>query len=616
MSFSTTIYTGNGSQRDFSFSFPYISRDHISVYIDNVPTTAFTFVLAGAIQLATAPASGAEVVIRRMTPLTAPQVTFADGSLLREPDLNLLAVSSLYMAQESRDLFTGDSPTPSGGGSLPISAAQVPFTYPGSGLTASVQVRLEDLTYADGYRLAGDTDDTLSIQRVLDLGKHCALRPGKTYVASGIIGRANTGLVCVGGRAIVQVPAGANKSGIMIDVDRFTLTGVNFNGGDTTSFKDFPNAARGTRCGVIVGATAGTNRNLHDVSISDCDVFGFDNAGIWGRVVMEGNTIFGKKVSIHNVSAYTCYNGIWYDERFEYVSTTNSHATECRSGFYVQGGNNSFTGCHSTWCWDNFFLEFGYNDGHGQAVGCSFNHAYGGHNIFAKNVGNGFTFSGCSMWFGNVEILGSYGISITNSVLANLVINISGGGVNNIDNNYFVVAVSTVFTGFCFTTFRRNRDTYQATTINQEVNYGDLWMVGKTSTAIGVLQTNTTAAEFPIAYGTKKFMGKTLNELQTGNRAVIQKTGLVRSYFSVVFTTGAAIQTVKMKIRKYDRTATNILEELDCAAYCPASTVGLSIQRAVEWEFEYGEQIQILLSTSTATGFTPTAVDVRHSLVY
>jgi hypothetical protein len=261
-------------------------------------------------------------------------------------------------------------------------------------------------------------------------------------------------------------------------------------------------------------------------------------------------------------------------------------------------------------------LEFGDNDAHGQAVGCSFNHAFGGHNIFAKNVANGFSFVGCSMWFGNIEIFESYGIRITNSEIANLVVNIIGGGVNNVDDNYFVVAVSTAFSGNVFTTFRRNRDTYFATTINQDVNYGDLWMVGKASSAIGVLQTNTTAAEFPLTYGVKKWMGKDLAALQVGQRAVIQKTGIVKSYVSIVFTTAAAVQVVRMKLRKFDRTATTVLEEVDAAVNCPASTTGLTIERVVEWEFEYGEQIQIQLWTSSATGFTPTAIDVRHSLVY
>jgi hypothetical protein len=470
--------------------------------------------------------------------------------------------------------------------------------------------------YAEDFRLGSDPDDTLSIQRVLNLGQTCLLRANKTYTVQNLVGVVNTGLICPGGRAIVQLAAGANKQALTIDVSNFTLKGVNFNGGDTTDFKSFPAATIGTRCGVVVGAAFGTGRNLKEVSISDCDFYGFDKAGIWGREVMSGATIFGKKSSIHNVSAYTCYYGIWYDQRYEYVCTTNSYAYECRTGFYVQGGNNSFAACQANWCYDNFMLEFGDNDGHGQAVGCSFNHAFGGHNIFAKNVANGFTFVGCSMWFGNVEILGSYGICITDSVLANLVVNINGGGVNNVDNNYFVVAVSTAFVGNCFTTFRRNRDTYFATTINQDVNYGDLWMVARASSAIGVLQTNTTAAEFPLTYGTKKWMGKDLAALQVGQRAVIQKTGIVKTYVSIVFTTAAAAQVVRMKLSKFDRTATTVLEELDSAVNCPASTTGLTIERAVEWEFEYGEQIQIQLWTSSATGFTPTAIDVRHSLVY
>ena len=494
----------------------------------------------------------------------------------------------------------------------------VAYVHSGFGaVPTTVQAQLDSLVYAENYRLASDLDDTLSIQRIMNLGLSCGLRAGKTYTISNLLAVAGTAIVAVGGRALFTVAAGANNFGLKIDVNKFTLSGVNFDGGDATDFKSFPNAAIGTRCGVIVGAPYDTGRNLSDCSISDCDFVGFDKAGIWGREVMFGATIFGKKVSLHNVSARRCYYGIWYDQRFEYVCTTNSYAYECRTGLYNQAGNNSFAACQSNYCYDNFMLEYGYNDGHGQAVGCSFNHAFGGHNIFAKNIGNGFTFVGVSCWFGNIEIYQSYGISIRNSVIANLAITVTGGGVNNVDENYFVVAVSKVFVGNVFTTFRRNRDTYQATTVNQEPNYADLWMVGKTSTAVGALQINTAMAELNLTYGTAKWMGQDLAALQIfSSRAVIQKTGIVKTTVLMSFSTAAAAQTVRMNLVKYDRTGVTRKEVLTVGVYAPASTAGLSIGRVVEWEFEYGEQIAIEMQTTSATGYTLDAVDVRHALIY
>jgi hypothetical protein len=637
-------FYGNGATTSFPFTFKVFDRAHVKVtrtvggvnqllLLDEEYTVTLnpdqTVSPGGAVVY---PMTGSPMPVSESLTLTGAvpfdqPTDLPNGGNYRaetvENAMDYLAMQIQQIQQTALDL------TPPGGDATSLALdlaspaaskgdALVTVFQPFTGAVARTQhdKNIDTGLYAEDFRLGSDPDDTLSIQRVLNLGQTCLLRANKTYTVQNLVGVVNTGLICPGGRAIVQLAAGANKQALTIDVSNFTLKGVNFNGGDTTDFKSFPAATIGTRCGVVVGAAFGTGRNLKEVSISDCDFYGFDKAGIWGREVMSGATIFGKKSSIHNVSAYTCYYGIWYDQRYEYVCTTNSYAYECRTGFYVQGGNNSFAACQANWCYDNFMLEFGDNDGHGQAVGCSFNHAFGGHNIFAKNVANGFTFVGCSMWFGNVEILGSYGICITDSVLANLVVNINGGGVNNVDNNYFVVAVSTAFVGNCFTTFRRNRDTYFATTINQDVNYGDLWMVARASSAIGVLQTNTTAAEFPLTYGTKKWMGKDLAALQVGQRAVIQKTGIVKTYVSIVFTTAAAAQVVRMKLSKFDRTATTVLEELDSAVNCPASTTGLTIERAVEWEFEYGEQIQIQLWTSSATGFTPTAIDVRHSLVY
>lgn len=492
----------------------------------------------------------------------------------------------------------------------------VVYQHPGTGsVPRTLASKLADVVFAEDFRRADDADDAAAIQRILDQGLYCGLRAGKTYYASGLIARANTGIVCVGGRAIIRVPTGVGAFGLHIDVDRFTLTGVNFDGGDTTDFKSFPSASIGTRCGVIVGAPFATGRNLNEVSLSDCDFYGFDKAGLWGREVMAGATLFGKKTSLHNLSAYRCFYGLWADQRFEYCCFTNCYAYECRTGIYNQGGNNSFSACQSNWCYDNFMLEYGDNDGHGQAVGCSFNHAYGGHNIFAKNIGNGFTFVGCSMWFGNIEIFQSYGISITQSVIANLDIKVTGGGVNNVDNNYFVVAVSKTFVGYCFTTFRNNRDTYQATSELIEATYPDLWMIGKTSTAVGTLRTNTAAAELNLTYDTKKWMGKDLAELGIySSRAVIQKTGLVRTSVHINFTTAAAAQTVRFNIVKYGRDIVTRKEVLSSGVYCPASTAGLSLSRSVEWEFLYGEQIAIELWTTSATGFTLDAIDVRHAL--
>lgn len=102
MAYSYVRYTGNGSTTNFAFSFPYLSRDHISVRVNDV-VTSFTFLNDSTVTVSPAPAGGSIVEVRRTTPKDTPIVNFTDGSVLLEADLDLLATYSLYIAQEADD---------------------------------------------------------------------------------------------------------------------------------------------------------------------------------------------------------------------------------------------------------------------------------------------------------------------------------------------------------------------------------------------------------------------------------------------------------------------------------------------------------------------------------
>ena len=102
MAYSYIRYTGNGTQTDFSFAFPYFSTSNISVTVDGV-VAPFTWVNSSTVKITTAPASGAVIFIQRTTPKDITPVNFVDGSVLLEADLDTLALFSLYAAQESID---------------------------------------------------------------------------------------------------------------------------------------------------------------------------------------------------------------------------------------------------------------------------------------------------------------------------------------------------------------------------------------------------------------------------------------------------------------------------------------------------------------------------------
>lgn len=103
MAYSYVRYTGNGSTTNYTFSFPYISSDHIKVRVDGTLVTTWSFLNSSTIQFLSAPANGAVIEIRRETPKDSTIVNFTDGSVLLERDLDLLATYDLYLAQETKD---------------------------------------------------------------------------------------------------------------------------------------------------------------------------------------------------------------------------------------------------------------------------------------------------------------------------------------------------------------------------------------------------------------------------------------------------------------------------------------------------------------------------------
>ena len=105
MANSLVSYIGDGSTTTFSVPFPYIAQSNVTVYVSGVAQTV-TWPTSASVHLASAPASGAFVTIKRATPSTTPIVTFTDASTLTASDLNTFQLQALYVAQEAQDAVT------------------------------------------------------------------------------------------------------------------------------------------------------------------------------------------------------------------------------------------------------------------------------------------------------------------------------------------------------------------------------------------------------------------------------------------------------------------------------------------------------------------------------
>ena len=95
MPYSYTQLPGNGSNKNFTFAFGYLSKSHVSATV-NGTSTPFSWLTDFSIQINPAPAAGTIVEIRRKTPLDGPIVDWSDGSVLTERDMDLNTLFSLY----------------------------------------------------------------------------------------------------------------------------------------------------------------------------------------------------------------------------------------------------------------------------------------------------------------------------------------------------------------------------------------------------------------------------------------------------------------------------------------------------------------------------------------
>jgi len=123
-------YTGDGSETDFNFSFPYIKTSHVAVevnegqgagglnkWVRKALTTDYTVETSPAtlVRFVTAPASNVKVRILRDSDANEGIVDFANGSVLTETELDNSYNHNRYLAEESEEGITGGALTKRGG---------------------------------------------------------------------------------------------------------------------------------------------------------------------------------------------------------------------------------------------------------------------------------------------------------------------------------------------------------------------------------------------------------------------------------------------------------------------------------------------------------------------
>jgi hypothetical protein len=328
--YSPATATGNGTQVDFTFTFPYIARAHIKASINGVPTTAFTFFSASILRFTTAPANGAVVRIFRETPGDALVAVFQAGGPLPIPGLNNNFRQSLYYNQETQYDAANQSTaglqaqitaatntansanTTAGAANATAAAAQAAataatqFQQAGTGATIRTnQSKLREGVSILDFGAIGDgiSDDTAAIQLAINevavSGKVLLIPEGRFRHGPIIIDR--VGQIAVEGVESPIVGPGYDpvygpKRSILI----YAGTGDGFTfRNNTTTNNYFTYRLRLRKLGFSAGASLGTVNSLISVkNIQECNFDDVEFMQAGGTTVTRA--FYGNSVGLSN----------------------------------------------------------------------------------------------------------------------------------------------------------------------------------------------------------------------------------------------------------------------------------------------------------------------------
>jgi len=190
----------------------------------------------------------------------------------------------------------------------------------------------------------------------------------------------------------------------------------------------------GTKSGIYLNDSE--QINFKGLEISNFDAYGIDNR-------LSGKNYTGG-VKITDCYIHNNYTGLKLSDEAEYSIYSNNSITRNQIAVRCESGNNTFTGNHIDKNRVGVVMTDGLNNSHGSFVGGTINH----NSLFSVALNElefGQIFNAVNIWYGDIYVKDSKGVSFSDCLLSNLSIfadgNFTGGGIWQIINSMFRTSV-------------------------------------------------------------------------------------------------------------------------------------------------------------------------------
>ncbi len=307
----------------------------------------------------------------------------------------------------------------------------------GKQLSTEDYTTLEKNTLASAITYAPVTNQT-DLQAYITANRVVNLGVGTIDITSPLTIPSNTVFRGVRGGTRFRLTSGAAIVSLTGSHSDITFDGITFDGNVVITQSTYTIAdakarnGAGTQSGIYVNGYA---KNIH---VKNCEFINFNLAGI--NLYRNYTGPYSREFKITDNNFQNCYIGLLVDVRSEYNTIMGNSFCYNKVGMYIVGGNNMGVANH---CAGNgigcVVLGTGENDSHGSMSSCTFNHSLS-HAIALVDIANGFTFSACHCYDGNIGMDNCKGLNFQGGIIAVGVVitNANNVAYNMISNTLFV----------------------------------------------------------------------------------------------------------------------------------------------------------------------------------